>query len=78
MSAKAYVLIETEAGKASTVVERLRLLPGVSEADAVTGPHDIIAVLTGREANDLARLVLVEIQGLDGVKGTLTCLVVST
>jgi len=38
MHARAYVLIEAEAGQVGPVIATLRSLPGVAAADAVTGP----------------------------------------
>ena len=38
MTVSAYILIQTEVGKASAVVEAVRGLPGVVQADDVTGP----------------------------------------
>jgi hypothetical protein len=38
----AYILIQTEVGKAADVATQVRV-PGVAEADDVTGPYDVIA-----------------------------------
>ncbi len=43
MTVRAYVLIQTEVGKAADVALRLRAITGVIRADDVTGPYDIIA-----------------------------------
>ena len=42
MTVSAYILIQTEVGKASAVVAAVRTLPGVVQADDVTGPYDVI------------------------------------
>ncbi len=39
----AYILIQTEAGKAAIVAAALRDLPGVSETAGLAGPCDVIA-----------------------------------
>ena len=39
---QAYVLIQTEVGKAAVVAEEVRNIPGVETADDVTGPYDVI------------------------------------
>lgn len=75
MNAKAYILIQTEAGKAATAAEALRGKTGVTTADLVIGPYDIIVVAQAADANALARLVLNEIHGTPGVTRTLTCMV---
>ena len=42
MAVSAYILIQTEVGKASAVVDACRKLAGVVQADDVTGPYDVI------------------------------------
>ena len=78
MNAKAYVLIETAAGKSRSVAAALRALPGVTMADAVTGPYDVIAVVQAPTVNDIGRLVMNDIHGQDGVVRTLTSVSVET
>ena len=51
MSTKAYVLIETSVGKSGDVATALAVLPGVDTVDPVTGPYDIIAVVTANDLN---------------------------
>ena len=42
MSVQAYILIQTEVGKASSVAKAISAIPGVTIADGVTGPYDVI------------------------------------
>ena len=42
MSVHAYILIQTEVGKASSVATAIKSIPGVSLAEGVTGPYDVI------------------------------------
>ncbi len=72
----AYVLIQTEVGKAAGVAAALRDLPGVAEAESVTGPYDVIARAEARNIDELARLIVSRVQTLGGVARTLTCPVV--
>ena len=72
----AYILIETEAGKAATVAAALRDLPGVSETAVLAGPYDVIARAQARDIDELARLVAAQLQALDGVLQTTTSPVV--
>jgi len=72
----AYVLIQTEVGKAAIVAAALRDLPGVSETASVAGPYDIIAQADARDIDELGKLVASRVQVLDGVTRTLTCAVV--
>jgi DNA-binding Lrp family transcriptional regulator len=53
----AYILIQTEAGKAAVVAEALRGLPGVAETASVAGPYDVIARAQARDIKELGKLV---------------------
>ena len=76
MQARAYVLIEAEAGQVSGVIAALRELTGVSLADPVTGPYDIIVTIETPDPRDIGRLVMNEIHGIGGIKRTVTCLAI--
>jgi DNA-binding Lrp family transcriptional regulator len=72
----AYILIQTEAGKAAIVAAALRALPGVSETASLAGPYDVIARAQAGNIDELARLVTSQVQALDGVSRTMSCPVV--
>ena len=72
----AYILIQTEAGKAAIVAAALRDLPGVSETASLAGPYDVIARAQARNIDELAKLVTSQVQALDGVSRTMSCPVV--
>lgn len=76
MAVTAYILIQTEVGKASSVVEAIRGLPGVMEADDVTGPYDVIVKAGAETMDDLGKMVVSQVQLVDGITRTLTCPVV--
>ncbi len=76
MSVSAYILIQTEVGKASVVVDAVRNLPGVIQADDVTGPYDVILRAEAESIDDLGRMVVSQVQLVDGITRTLTCPVV--
>ncbi len=71
---KAYVLIETAVGKSRTVAARLQSMDGIDTVDPVTGPYDIIAVVSAPDLNAVGNLVTSAIHTLDGVERTVTCL----
>ena len=50
MATKAYILLKTKVGSSRAVVDQLRGMEGVVEADAVTGDYDAIAVVNGTQA----------------------------
>jgi DNA-binding Lrp family transcriptional regulator len=77
MSVQAYVLIQTEVGKAATVVQAIREIPGVTLAEDVTGPYDVIVRAEERTMDDLGKLVVARIQAVAGITRTLTCPVVN-
>lgn len=76
MTVQAYVLIQTEVGKAATVVLAIREISGVTLAEDVTGPYDVIVRAEAPTMDDLGKLVVAKIQGVGGITRTLTCPVV--
>ena len=72
----AYILIQTETGKAAVVAAALRDLPGVSDTASLAGPYDIIARAQARDIDELAKLVTSRVQALDGVTRTMSCPVI--
>ena len=76
MQSRAYVLIEAEAGQVSSVITTLRAIPGVTAADPVTGPYDIIVVLETDEQREIGRIVMNALHGISGIKRTITCLAI--
>ncbi len=77
MSVIAYVLIQTEVGKAADVTRSARTIEGVITADDVTGPYDVIAQAEASTVDQLGRLVVSEIQRIEGITRTVTCPVVN-
>jgi DNA-binding Lrp family transcriptional regulator len=73
---QAYVLIQTEVGKAASVADAVRNISGVESADDVTGPYDVIVKAEADNVDDLGRMVVASIQQVDGITRTLTCPVV--
>ncbi len=74
---QAYILIQTEVGKAATVVQTIRDIPGVEEAADVTGPYDVIVKVAADDVDQLGKLVVARVQAVDGITRTLTCPVVN-
>ncbi|THA28737.1 Lrp/AsnC family transcriptional regulator [Streptomyces sp. A1277] len=73
---QAYILIQTEVGKASTVAETISEIPGVTKAEDVTGPYDVIVRAQADTVDELGRMVVARVQQVDGITRTLTCPVV--
>ena len=76
MGVSAYILIETEMGKAGDVARAIRLLDGITAAEDVTGPYDIIVRAEAADLDELGRAVLKQIQTIGGITRTVTCPVV--
>jgi DNA-binding Lrp family transcriptional regulator len=76
MSVSAFVLIQTEVGKAAAVAEQIRGLAGVASADDVTGPYDVIVRVEAETVDELGKLVVASVQAVDGITRTLTCPIV--
>ncbi|WP_097867899.1 Lrp/AsnC family transcriptional regulator [Streptomyces sp. rh34] len=73
---QAYILIQTEVGKASIVAETISQIPGVIQAEDVTGPYDVIVRAQADTVDELGRMVVAKVQQVDGITRTLTCPVV--
>ena len=73
---QAYILIQTEVGKAADVATAIGELAGVTMAEDVTGPYDVIVRAEARNVDELGKLVVARIQSVAGITRTLTCPVV--
>ena len=76
MPVQAYILIQTEVGKAAAVAKAISDLNGVAQAEDVTGPYDVIVRAEAKNVDELGKLVVAKIQGVEGITRTLTCPVV--
>ena len=73
---QAYILIQTEVGKARDVAVAIREIGGVIRVDAVTGPYDVVVLTEGRSVDELASMIVSKVQLVPGITRTLTCSVV--
>ena len=73
---QAYILIQTEVGKAAAVASSIAEIPGVTQAEDVTGPYDVIVRAEATNVDELGKLVVARIQAVAGITRTLTCPVV--
>ena len=77
MAVSAFILIQTEVGKAANVAEEVGKIDGVVSAEDVTGPYDVIVRAEAGDMNDLGKMVVSKVQLIDGITRTLTCPVVN-
>ena len=74
--AQAIVMINVEIGKENEVFEKIFEIPEVKEVYMVYGVHDLIAVIEAETMDVLRSLITEKIRKMDGVKSTLTSIVV--
>ena len=72
----AYILIQTEVGKAAQVAKDIVDITSVRQAQAVAGPYDVIVRAEARNIDELGQLVVARVQAVAGITRTLTCPVV--
>jgi DNA-binding Lrp family transcriptional regulator len=76
MTVQAYILIQTEVGKAAVVAREIAGIAGVTLAEDVTGPYDVIVRAEAGSVDELGKLVVAKVQSVEGITRTLTCPVV--
>ena len=76
MTVQAYILIQTEVGRAADVAAGVSSIQGVMSASDVTGPYDVIVRAQAETMDELGDLVVKQVQGVEGITRTLTCPVV--
>ena len=76
MVVQAYILIQTDVGKAAEVATEIGKIQGVTLAEDVTGPYDVIVRAEASNVDELGKLVVARDQSLEGITLTLTCPVV--
>jgi DNA-binding Lrp family transcriptional regulator len=76
VAVSAYILIQTEVGKAADVANRVADIDGVVTSEDVVGPYDVIVRAEAETMDDLGRMVVSRVQMIEGITRTLTCTVV--
>jgi DNA-binding Lrp family transcriptional regulator len=70
---EAFVLIQTEVGRAEVIAKQLAGLTGVLSAEYVTGPYDIVVRVAAESHAELQSAVVPSVQQVTGITRTLTC-----
>ena len=78
MTVAAYVLVETEVGKADDVIASLREIKGVKCAHFITGPYDVICEIEVEGLVDLNTIIGQKIHLIAGIKKTVSCIVMDS
>ena len=78
MVAKAFLLIQSVAGKSNVVVAAIKQLgeKEIKSIDSVTGPYDVIAVIEGETLLEIGDLVTSKINSIPSISRVITCLVI--
>ncbi len=77
MAVSAYVLIQAEVGKSAQVAKEIQGIDGIVSAENVTGPYDVIVRAEAESVDELGRMVVSQMQLIDGITRTTTCQVVN-
>ncbi len=73
---QAYILIQTEVGRARDVAGSIANISGVVRVDAVTGPYDVVVLTEAHTVDELGKMIVSKVQLVPGITRTLTCSVV--
>mgnify|MGYP000092829333 CR=1 FL=1 len=76
MGIHAYIFVHTDTGRAVEVVLEARKIDKVKEAHVITGVYDAIIKVEAENIEDLENIIIKKIQGIKGVRGTVTSLII--
>jgi DNA-binding Lrp family transcriptional regulator len=72
---EAYILVQASVNS-STVAQQIRQIEGVERAEDLSGPYDVIVKVTAPNMDSLGKMVVAQIQNVEGITRTLTCPIV--
>lgn len=75
MPIASYIFIEAQAGKPLDIAKRIRKLPGVKFANAITGLYDVIAYVEVERMEEMGPFITERIHRIPGVIKTTTNMV---
>jgi len=76
MAVSAYIFVEATQGRVMEIRGEIAKIKGVKSANSVTGPYDIIALVEGKDVNELGEFIVLRIQSVPGVLRTMTNIIV--
>jgi len=76
VAVQAYILVQTNVGKAAEVARAIAEISGVTQAEDVTGPYDVIVRAEAPSVDELGKLVVAQVQNVPGITRTVTCPIV--
>lgn len=69
---KGYLLIKLVPGLEADTMSQIRAIPGIMDVNLVFGQWDAIAIAEAKNLFELARIVVGEVRGIQGVQDTAT------
>ena len=72
----AFILMNAELGKESSIVDQLKKIPHVIEVHPVYGVYDVLMIIESESMEDLREIITTQIRKLEGIKSTLTMIIV--
>ncbi len=72
----AYLLINTDTGKESEVLEALNKIDGVKNAHVVTGLHDVMCYVEGKDLSEVKNIIISKVRSVVGIQRTVTCIAI--
>lgn len=78
MATKAYILIKVKAGKTKAVLQSLKGIPGVEQANSCFGQPDIFVFINVADERSLSDIVITKVHAIEGVEETDTHIVAET
>ena len=72
----AFVLMNAELGKETQIVNELEKIPNVKEVYPVYGVYDVMMVIESDSMESLRETITSKVRKLDGIKSTLTMIIV--
>ena len=69
---KGYVLIKLVPGLESSCLSQIRAIPGIVDLNLVFGQWDAVAIAEAKSLFELARVIIGEVRGIQGVQDTTT------
>ena len=68
-----YILVHTSSGAAASVAAQVARVKGVTCADTVHGPYDVIATIDGIGPHDVFHDMLPKVHSIEGVIRAVAC-----
>jgi len=69
---KGYLLIKLVPGLESDAMSQIRAIPGITDINLVFGQWDAVAIAEAKSLFELARIIIGEVRGIQGVQDTAT------